>query len=309
MIEYINDAKPLIIVGRQRAGTRHITKILNSFSEVIVQGEIPNQLMSYIQELIKVTNQSFEGVEDGDNSIESHQAIISGVKEINRAIIFSFWANCAKQERKEPWLLYKHLGIKDILGLVFRKKVNKPYNQNRDGNENILSGIIEIKDIKIPVRNISYYGYKSPNNEQYFDFYEDIFSEMPPVYIYCIRNFKDNFLSVSTRWPERKIENVADQYLASIKQFHYMKKTAPERVLLFNLDRLITEGFDYVEQDIITKLNLKLTRHLRKLCISLPPSNSAELKLKIERRKELNKEELEYYQSHPELEDEFRKLC
>src|SRR5690606_24451414 len=146
-----------------------------------------------------------------------------------------------------------------------------------------------------------YFGYKRPNNEMYFDFYEEAFAFRPPVYIYCIRNFVDNFLSVVSRWPERKIEEVAGEFLDSVTQYHKMKEAAPDRVLLFNLDNHVRIGIDHVETNVIRPLGLKMTADQRQKIKRMKGRNRTEEDLKLPRRKELTKSEKKFIDRHPEL--------
>jgi hypothetical protein len=50
---YPRNFKPLIIVGRQRAGTRFLTSLLNSFEEVTIQGEVPTHVMEKVTRFIR----------------------------------------------------------------------------------------------------------------------------------------------------------------------------------------------------------------------------------------------------------------
>jgi hypothetical protein len=154
-----------------------------------------------------------------------------------------------------------------------------------------------------------YFGYKRPNNEMFFDFYEEAFAFRPPMYVYCIRNFVDNFLSVVSRWPERRIEDVAREYIDSVTQYRKMQEEAPDRVLLFNLDSHVQMGISHVEKSIIGPLSLNLTGEHRKKIQRMKGKNRKEEDLKISRRKVLTTSEQRFVDRHPELEIVFRELC
>ena len=255
---YPKNFKPLIIVGRQRAGTRFLTNLLNSFDEVTIQGEVPTHVMEKVVHFIR--------------DIDSYY-----VKTADRS--------ARRRRYYETWR---------------RKK------------EDLLFSIWEFAN-QSPAVNSSvrtrYFGYKRPNNEKYFEFYEESFAFRPPVYVYCIRNFVDNFLSVVSRWPERKIEEVAGEYLGSVTQYHKMKEAAIDRVFLFNLDSHIRYGIDHVETNVIRPLGLKLTDDHRKKIKRMKGKNRTEEDLKIPRRKKLSTGEQRFVDRHPELEIVFRELC
>jgi hypothetical protein len=205
-MQFTNDATPLLIVGRQRAGTRFLTWALNRFPGVSIQGEIPNPVMENVQKLIDEAEDYY--AERALSGEERHEKEYQLWQRKREQLIFSIWAYAGQ------------------------------------------SGAIEPKSARI------YYGYKRPNNEFYFSFYEKHLAGRKPLYIYCIRNFVDNFLSISSRWPERGIAKVADDYLDSVAQYHRMKEAAPGRVLPFVLDRHIDEGVDYLESHIFQPLGL-----------------------------------------------------
>lgn len=251
---------PLIIVGRQRAGTRYITNILNSFQEVIIQGEIPNPVMKsvscmineiesyYLQQLVNIKTRN-RGIKEYNNWLSQRQDLI-----------FSIWANCGQEKRIE------------------------------------INGYCK------------YYGYKRPNNEFYFDLYENIFTYNPPIYVYCIRNFKDNFLSIVSRWPDRSLKKIAQEYLDSIIQFKKMKQISTDRALVFNLDKLIDEGFNYVKEAIILPLNLNLSESLEVRLKQMGAINTTEGDHNLVRRKTLTDEEECFISKHPELETEYQQF-
>ena len=255
---YPKNFKPLIIVGRQRAGTRFLTNLLNSFDEVTIQGEVPTHVMEKVVHFIQDIDSYY--VKTADRSARRHRYY-------------------------ETWR---------------RKK------------EDLLFSIWEFANQSPAVKSgakTRYFGYKRPNNEMYFDFYEEAFAFRPPVYVYCIRNFVDNFLSVVSRWPERNIKDIACEYLDSIKQYHKMKDTAPDRVLLFNLDSHIRMGIDHVESNVILPLNLKLTSEHRRKIGRMKGRNRTEEDLKIPRRKQLTSTEQRFLERNPELDLRFRELC
>ena len=249
---------PLIIVGRQRAGTRFLTNLLNSFDEVTIQGEVPTHVMEKVVHFIQDIDSYYVKVADRD---------------ARRRRYYETW------RRKKEDLLFS------IWEFTNQSPVVKSSAKTR------------------------YFGYKRPNNEMYFDFYEEAFLFRPPMYVYCIRNFVDNFLSVISRWPNRRIQDVAGDYMDSVAQYQKMKEAASDRVLLFNLDSHIRYGVDYVEANVIRPLGLKLTGDHRRRVKRMKGNNRTEEDLKIPRRRLLSTSEQRFVDRHPELEIVFRKLC
>lgn len=256
---YPETATPLIVFGRQRAGTRFITDMLNSFDEVALQGEIPAPVMRSIEKFIVEADRYYRqaAAQGGIRRKRGYELWIRKKPDL----IFAMWANASQSLRIAPGA------------------------------------------------DCRYYGYKRPNNEFYFDFYEEHLADRKPRYVYCVRNFEDNYLSISSRWPDRTIEDVADDYLASIAQYHSIKAKASERVFLFNLDEHIRLGFGYVENNIIAPLGLQLDDRMRAELSTMGARNQTEKVTKKARRLELNEEETAYILSRPELDIEFRKLC
>lgn len=255
---YPKNFNPLIIVGRQRAGTRFLTNLLNSFDEVTIQGEVPPQVM---------------------------EKVVHFIRDID-----SYYANTADRGARR----------------------RRYYETWRRKKEDLLFSIWEFTNQSPVVKSSAktrYFGYKRPNNEMYFDFYEEAFVFRPPMYVYCIRNFVDNFLSVVSRWPERNIKDIAGEYLDSVTQYHKMKKAAPDRVLLFNLDNHVRMGIDHVESNVIRPLGLKLSDEHRRKIKRMKGRNRTEEDLKIPRRKTLSTSEQQFVNRHPELEIAFRELC
>lgn len=154
-----------------------------------------------------------------------------------------------------------------------------------------------------------FYGYKRPEHERFFDFYERHLVNDPPVYVYCVRNFVDNYLSIKSRWPARKIERVADAYLTSIKWFLEQRKKHPARILLFNLDDHIKHGFHYTESSVLQPLGLKVSAKQRSEFEKLGAVNRTEEDLGRKRRTELNLREAAYVESRPDLAARFGCVC
>ena len=250
---------PLIVCGRQRAGTRYVTNLLNSFPRVTLQGEIPNTVMAAMERFLAEVDAFYE--ERAGLGEPRHEKQRRNWLRKKGPLIFALWSSIGQ-------------------------------------------------DTFIPAHpECRYFGYKRPNNEHYFDLYEAAFEEKPPVYVFCVRNFADNYLSIKSRWRERTIEQVADDYLASLNQYARMSAAAPDRVLLVNLDDMKREGFSYFERRVVRPLGLKLNDERRAELSQLGPVNRTEHDNAMPRRRTLDAAEQAYIQSRPELDAAFAALC
>lgn len=255
---YPRNLKPLIIVGRQRAGTRFLTNVLNSFEEIAIQGELPNPVMRSAVKFIEEVDQYYaKAAEHGDSKALREQR---GWLRKREDMVLSVWEHAGQSRRVR-------------------------YDAA-----------------------IRYFGYKRPNNEAYFDFYERVFAYRPPIYIYCTRNFVDNYLSIASRWPDRTVERVGAEYLKSMGQYHIMSTRAPDRVLLFNLDDYVKLGLEYIDKRIIRRLNLTAGKDRRDELEQMGAKNRTE-DFNVPRRRELTEAESDFIRAHPELDTEFEKLC
>ena len=258
MTYYPDKAVPLIIVGRQRAGTRYLTDALNALPQVCLQSELPNPVMRSVARMM--------------TQIENYYRRSAATGGARRDREYGRWRN-----RREELLfaIWKNAG-------------------QSSGQE--------------PDPNCRYFGYKRPNNEFYFEFYESMFEKRKPIYAYCIRDFIENYLSVKSRWPEREIGEVADQYLRSVHQFEKMRAAAGERVLLFNLNLSESQGIDYIDTHIVKPLGLALTDSQRAHIVGIGRRNTTENIGKARRRK-MTDEETAFVNARPELDSEFRRLA
>lgn len=159
-------------------------------------------------------------------------------------------------------------------------------------------------------KQVRYFGYKRPKHEDYFDFYEKMFEGGNlPFYVFCVRNFVDNYLSISSRWPERTVEMVADEYLAALSVYKRMKNRAAERVLLFNLDDQIAAGLPYARAQVLDPLGLEVTAPMEAELEAMGATNRTEADNNAVRRRELNADERAYIAARPELVKKFAALC
>ncbi len=261
MAFYPDEATPIFVVGRQRAGTRFLTNALNRFPEICIQGEIPSPVAKVMQDFFTRVDRYYENLEN---------------------IYNPSWVG---KQRYEKWS-----SRKQHLMFVLFANINQSFQLSADKN------------------SCKYFGYKTPKHEFHFDYYVEFFQDNVPIFLYCIRNFVDNYLSVNSRWPQKNIEFVANEYVESIEQYQYMKKSYPDNVLLFNLDDFLKHGVNYLSENIFDSLDIEQTAPIIEEIRKMGPVNTLE-EIGIDRRRALTGEEINYLKSRPELEKLHDDVC
>ena len=115
---------------------------------------------------------------------------------------------------------------------------------------------------KIP--NARFRGHKTPRAENLFDRYETHFhaTGLQPRYFYCARNPFDCWLSYKqASWNNHEsVESFVAQYMESFAQLAEMQRRAGERVVVLNLDELITtpEPIAWYREHIFAPLGLDM---------------------------------------------------
>lgn len=165
------------------------------------------------------------------------------------------------------------------------------------------------KDGSATVRkNLQYYGYKRPGHEHYIQFYERHLTSRKPIYIYCIRAFREHYLSVKSRWPKRPIDKVAKDYLDSIRCYWAAKEICGGRLLTFILDDLEELGFVTMEKRILEPLDLPVDELRRESLQGIGAKNRTCEDLGLRRRYELTDEEADYIAQNSELTTAFEDV-
>lgn len=159
--------------------------------------------------------------------------------------------------------------------------------------------VIELSD------SVPYYGYKYPGHERLWQLYDDFFQEHPPIFVYCIRNFADHYRSCVTRWPERRIENVARAYRRSIDTFVAMRQAVGDRAHPFVLDQLEAGGQGYLGR-FLMRLPFGATPDQVAKIDPAERANSAEVHRKA--RASLSDEDHRFIAQNPDLDQRFRML-
>ena len=249
-----NDARPLLVVGRQRAGTRFVADGLSSFVGVTIQGELTDIGRDRMVDLVDgVANYYSKRAASGDPELDKRRGFW---EEKKRDLIYHCWYALSKDQGR------------------------------------------------LPDDDCRFYGYKRPGDEHLFDFYERHLGDQAPIYIYCCRNFRDNYLSIIARWPGRSIRRVAGFYLQSLRQFRYMKEQAPERVIGFVLDDLQAQGVEYFQKRVLDRLGIKPNRQIMRRLARKEAPNSA-VRHGVEKRVDLSRLEYFYLAFKPDLNEHF----
>lgn len=151
-----------------------------------------------------------------------------------------------------------------------------------------------------------YYGYKNPSHEYYFNFYNAVFHPVRPIYLCCIRSFKDHYLSVQARWPDQGIPWVALKYIRSLRQIRYMLNQRPHEVHLFDLDAYKQRGFSYLVHQIFNPLGItSLQNAIRKA--DQGPVNTSE-QLGVRKKDALSPFEIFFLRWFPFPEREYERF-
>lgn len=125
-----------------------------------------------------------------------------------------------------------------------------------------------------------WFGHKTPRHERHFRRYEAIFDDPDnqATYVYCMRNPFDVWRSYRAM-PWNKFETVRDfltSWTRSVATYEMMVATAPDRVLLFNLDQMVRseDWSDHLGPALFDPLGLPASSFIRPVQ-TLRNSNSA----------------------------------
>ncbi|MBA4001095.1 MAG: hypothetical protein C0461_10955 [Brevundimonas sp.] len=125
-----------------------------------------------------------------------------------------------------------------------------------------------------------WFGHKTPRHERHFRRYETLFDnpENRPVYVYCLRNPFDVWRSYQAMpWNKfRDVDTFLEAWLRSVAVYELIAERAPDRVLVFNLDRMLraADWRDYLEPTLFQPLGLSGETFSRPV-ITLRNSNSS----------------------------------
>jgi hypothetical protein len=238
----LRGARPLMVVGSPRCGTRFVANALNCHPAVLVLGEIPRPAMDNAVRFLSETGSFFASEPQWSASWERSR----------RDLLFEIWASTIK---------------------------GKP---------------------RVPGAGIAWFGHKTPQHERYWKFYRDFFGDVGPKYVFCMRNFVDHYLSMSSLNELHAIDHIARKYRASVTRYAEMKAALGESVSLFILDDLREGGIDYVRETLFERLGIEVDdRTLSRIDVSRQ-ANSTEGTGRP-RRKELTAGERDFLEHNRDL--------
>ena len=178
-----------------------------------------------------------------------------------------------RERQYKGWLLKKQSLIFELWKYVSQDEEVKPGTQNK------------------------YIGYKRPDHEKYISFYEKHLSDFEPLYIYCFRSFIDNYMSINSLWPNKKIETVAKDYRESVSNYLQAKRLVGDRIKLFSVDRQKQEGVNYLKEGIFPWIGLDF-ENLDNIELDVKPKNATPKNI---RRRELTAQECKFLNENQDL--------
>lgn len=128
-----------------------------------------------------------------------------------------------------------------------------------------------------------WFGHKTPHHERWFDANERLFDdpERRPRYVYCLRNPEAVWRSYRAMpWNGfRDVRAFLKSWARSVETFEAMRRAAPDRVLLFNLDAMLiaADAETHVRAALFDPLDLS-SESFRQPFDALGNRNSAEAK-------------------------------
>lgn len=100
--------------------------------------------------------------------------------------------------------------------------------------------------------DIIYHGIKTPGYERYFSSFEKIFDQNSARYVYCIRDASLVWRSWKSLGFLNDFYLFKTRYLRSLRQACKIKRNAPDRLVVFNLDEFV----DSDDKNYFVKKNL-----------------------------------------------------
>ena len=204
----LQHARPLMVVGRPRCGTRFVANALNRHPAILLLGEIPSPAMDNAIRFLSDTGDLF-----------ASEPRWSGWERSRRDLLYAIWASMLKGQPR------RRRGI------------------------------------------VTWFGHKTPQHDQYWEFYRAFFGDIGPQYIFCMRNFVDHYLSLVSMEDHgsldrveggRRIRRTAEEYRAAVSRYADMKAALGENVSLFILDDLREGGIDYVRETMFELLAIEV---------------------------------------------------
>ena len=248
----LDNARPLMVVGLPRCGTRFIANAFNQHPAVHLNGEIPHVTMKAAIEFVTATDEFFTGRDRVlTNRDTAYVPVESGWTSHRRELLYAMWASLPK-------------GVPPAL----------------------------------PNHAVDWYGHKTPNHDQFWEFYRDFFGGSGPKYVFCMRGFADNYISRDAIGA-KPIAQVAKQYITAVNRYADMKEALGNDVSLFVLEDLRQGGVDYLREVLFDRLDIPVSADVLTRIDPNTPANSSAQK-GVEKRS-LNDAEQAFIAKHPDL--------
>lgn len=155
-----------------------------------------------------------------------------------------------------------------------------------------------------------FFGFKSPHHERFFDFYEEMFTDDPPIWVFNVRNFRGLFRSLSSmtwrKGVKATIPYIGAEYLRAMDELDHMLASAPDRVIPFVLDNYQEDQEGYLT-GILERIGIRHDPGLVTKMIGLGARNSARSK-GID-KKDLTPEDERWVGAHLEVDERFAAIA
>lgn len=162
----------------------------------------------------------------------------------------------------------------------YEKKEDRRKNKNWLKSQNILLHTFFASANKKGIlgygKNISFHGIKTPGYERYFSEFEDIFGLKPPFYIYCIRRPDKVWRSWKSIGYLIDFKVFQQRYLRSLRQAQRIKRAAPKRFVIFNLDNYIETDnqHSFIQERIFKRIGIKDILNYKDIMVTTPNRNA-----------------------------------
>ncbi|CAB4908084.1 unannotated protein [freshwater metagenome] len=224
----LDNARPLMVVGLPRCGTRFIANAFNKHPAVHLNGEIPHVTMKAAIEFVTATDEFFTSRDRVlTNRDNAYVTIESGWTTQRRELLYTMWASLPKSV-----------------------------------------------PVALPDHSVGWYGHKTPNHDQFWEFYRDFFGGSGPKYVFCMRGFADNYISRDAIGA-KPIAQVAKQYRAAVNRYADMKEALGDDVSLFILEDLREGGVDYLREVLFDRLSIPVSADVLTVIDPHTPANSS----------------------------------
>ncbi|WP_445157484.1 sulfotransferase [Halomonas sp. E14] len=132
------------------------------------------------------------------------------------------------------------------------------------------------KEMEGSKKELKYHGIKTPGYERYMPYFEKLFLDSPPVYIYCMRDVANVWRSWKSMGYLDDIAVFTRRYERSLRQAVKIKQQVGTRFLVFDLDAFIVaeKKSEFIEKNILRKMELPVDENYCESVNQTPNRNS-----------------------------------